>query len=387
MKFEKVVFVRYFPLTNAIYRDFYFEELIQNNIEVEYLDVTGLFDFKVSDSFDFKGIVKISSYKQLDFYLKNNSGSNILYISIMTFEWRVFRLFRLFTNYHVKFGVFARGVFPSIIYKDKKSKIAWIVNTMSFSKVADYCFNKITSYAKKYTYIKSYDYIFKAGEFGYNGLGIGSEIDLENSKIIEINTVDYDQFVLHKELPYLHDEEYIVFLDQYLPYHPDATFFKIKTVGSEQYFYEVNIFFDRIELATGKNVIIAAHPKAMRYREFNPFNNRTIFFNQSNDLVKNAFLVLTHASTAICFPICYQKKIILLVSDYLDKVLPQFSMTAQSIKKACGATIIAMDNENDFKIPEKINPIKYKDFKYKYLTSIESENMLSKDIFINFIKK
>ncbi len=38
MKFNKVVYVRYFPLTKAIYKDLYFEELMQNNIQVECLD-------------------------------------------------------------------------------------------------------------------------------------------------------------------------------------------------------------------------------------------------------------------------------------------------------------------------------------------------------------
>ncbi len=388
MKFNKVVYVRYFPLTKGIYTDLYFAELIKNNIQVEYLDVTALFysDRITTVPFEFSGTVKIVSYKQLDDYLKEQLNDNILYISIMTFEWRVFRLFRLFTKFNLNLGVFARGVFPSSTEPDQRSKIARIVRAISFERIAFFCANKITWLAKNKGFIKPYDYIFKAGEYGYWGLGIGSEIDFQKAKIIEVNTVDYDQFLIHNKFPSVLDEDYIVFLDQYLPYHPDVSYFKMKTVEPESYFKEVNGFFDRLELETGRKVVIAAHPKAERYKEFNPYNNRPIFFNQSNDLVKEASIVLTHASTAICFPICYEKKIILLVSNYLNEVLPSFLVVAKSIVNACDATLILIDKEEKIHITNKINSEKYSDFKYKYLTSKVSENLLSKDIFINFLK-
>ncbi|MBP4137793.1 hypothetical protein [Flavobacterium geliluteum] len=388
MKFKKVVYIRYFPLTKAIYTDLYFKELMENNIQVEYLDVTTLFypDRVRTEAFEFAGTVKIVSYKQLYHYLKEQYNDNVLYISIMTFEGRVFRLFRLFTKFNLNLGVFARGVFPSNAEPGKRSKITRIIRAISFKRVTDFCANKITLLAKKLNVIKSYDYIFKAGEYGYFGLGIGNEIDYQKAKIIEVNTVDYDQFLIHRKLLPVNNEEYIVFLDQYLPFHPDASYFKIKTVEPEPYFKEVNGFFDRLELATGMKVIIAAHPKAERYKEFNPYNNRAIFFNQSNDLVKEASLVLTHASTAVCFPICYNKNFVLLVSDYLNQVLPQFLVVAQSLANSCGAAIIAMDSAEKIHIPELINLNKYNDFKYKYLTSKKNEDQLSKDIFIHFLK-
>ncbi|RTY90312.1 hypothetical protein EKL32_21230 [Flavobacterium sp. GSN2] len=387
MKFNKVVFVRYFPLTKAIYTDLYFQELMQNNIQVEYLDITGLFypDTIATVPFEFAGTVKIASYKQLETYLKEQYNETILYISLMTFEYRVFKLHRLFTKFNLNLGVFGRGAFPSVT-SDGKFTIVRILKIISLERIILFFSNRVTVLFKKWGYLKPYDYIFKAGEFGHWGFGMGSEIDVQKAKIIEVNTVDYDQFLLHKELPCLHEEEYIVFLDQYLPYHPDASFLKIKTVEPELYFKEVNGFFDRLELATGKKVIIAAHPKAERYKDFNPFNKRQIYFNQSHDLVREASLVLTHVSTAVCFPICYKKKIVLLVSDYLNEVLPQFLIVAKSIVNACDVTIIAMDKENEIHIPELINLSKYSEFKFKYLTSIESENQLSKDIFIHFLK-
>jgi hypothetical protein len=388
MKFEKVVFVRYYSLTKAIYTDMYMPELIANNIKVEYLDVTDLFypeRIKVTP-YDFDGTIKISSYKHLKQYLSAQSNEKVLYISIMTFEWTVFKLFRVFTKFKLNLGVFSRGVFPNGSV-DAKSEIKRILKVISPERVKLFLANKLTYLAKKTGYIKSYDYIFTAGEFGHYGLGLGSEIDFKKTKFIDVNTVDYDQFLLHKKKPVDLKDDYIVFLDQYLPYHPDAAFNNIKTVEAERYYRELNAFFDSLETETGKKIIIAAHPKAERYREFNPFNNRPIFFNKSNDLVKEAAITLTHASTAICFPICYGKRIILLISDYLDDVLPHFTVTAKAIVQACDATLLEMDKQGRFEIPDDINHDKYNDFKYKYLTSLSSENQLSKDIFLAFFKK
>jgi hypothetical protein len=388
MRFNKIVFVRYFPLTKAIYTDLYFEELIKNDFQVEYLDVTALFNFKMpsSGSFNFSGNVKIKDYKQLDTYLKSNCSENVLFISIMTFEGSVYKLYRHFTKYNLKLGVFARGVFPDYT-PDLKFKLKKIVKALEYKRIYNYCLNKFAILSKKYGFIKTYDIIFKAGNFGYWGLGIGGNIDFSKAEIIDVNTVDYDQYIISKEKNEPLEKEDIVFLDQYLPYHPDAINFDIKTVEPVRYFKELNAFFDKLELITGKKIIIAAHPKAESYKTFNPYNNRKIYFNQTNELVRNSALVLTHASTAVCFPVCYKKKIILVTSNYINEILPHFSLIAKGIEIACDVKIINIDATEPVTISLVINEEKYHNFKYNYLTSNNSEHLLSKIIFINFLNK
>jgi hypothetical protein len=118
----------------------------------------------------------------------------------------------------------------------------------------------------------------------------------------------------------------------------------------------------------------------------NPFKEREIFFNQSNDLVKNSSLVLTHASTAVCFPICYQKQIVLISSKQINETLPHFNLTSKAIELACDAKLIDMDANDEIIIPPFINEVKYRNYKYNYLTSSQTENLLSKNIFINYLK-
>jgi len=387
MRFNKIVFVRYLPLTKAIYTDLYFEELIKNDFSVEYLDVSALFNLKktTKSTFDFSGNVNISSYKQLDSYLSINCTENVLFISIMTYDGTVLKLFRHFTKYKVKLGVFARGVFPADS-PDVKFQFANFLKIFKFKSVYSFCANRLAVIFKKYGLIKTYDIIFKAGEFGYWGLGLGSDLDIRKAEIVDVNTVDYDQYLRSTVIVEDHKNDNIVFLDQYLPYHPDAINFNIKTVEPIRYYQELNAFFDKLEIIIEKKIIIAAHPKAEQYRSFNPFNGREILFNQSNKLVKCSSLVLTHASTAVCFPICYQKPIILISSNQINETLPHFNLMAKAIEKTCDAKLIDIDADDQIVIPSSINEVKYRDYKYNYLTSTSSEHLLSNNIFINYMK-
>jgi hypothetical protein len=387
MRFNKIVFVRYLPLTKAIYSDLYFEELIKNDFSVEYLDVSALFSIKKASAstFYFSSTVLISNYKQLDSYLSSNCTENVLFISIMTFDGTVIKLFRHFTKFNLNLGVFARGVFPDYSPVEK-FKLKKFLKVFKFKSIYNFCTNKLAFLFKKFGVIKTYDIIFKAGEFGYWGLGIGSDLDFKNAEIVDVNTVDYDQYLRSKEQAEIVEHDKIVFLDQYLPYHPDAINFKIKTVEPNRYYQELNSFFDKLELITGKSVIIAAHPKAEKYRLINPFNEREIFFNQSNELVKSASLVLTHASTAVCFPICYQKRIVLISSNHINETLPHFNLMAKAIEMTCDAKLIDIDADDKIVIPSFINEEKYRNYKYNYLTSKHSEHLLSKNIFINYMK-
>jgi hypothetical protein len=387
MRFKKIVFVRYLPLTKAIYTDLYFEELLKNNFLVEYLDVSALFSLPKAPiiTFDFSGTIKINSYKQLDSYLSINSKESVLFISIMTYDGSVIKLFRHFTKYNVKLGVFARGVFP-VYTPEEKFQIKKYLKVFKFNSLYNFCVNTLAYLFKKYEIIKAYDIIFKAGNYGFWGLGIGSDLDFKKAEIVNVNTIDYDQYISSGEQIENIENDKIVFLDQYLPYHPDAINFRIKTVEPNRYFQELNSFFDKLESITGKSVIIAAHPKSEKYKSFNPFNGRKIFFNQSNDLVKTSSLVLTHASTAVCFPICFQKQIVLISSKQINVALPHFNLTAKAIELACDAVLMDMDSIDEMIIPSFINEEKYKNYKYNYLTSTQSEHLLSKNIFINYLK-
>ena len=87
-----------------------------------------------------------------------------------------------------------------------------------------------------------------------------------------INYFDYDDFLSTKFSQRIIPEKYCVFHDEYLPHHPDFSMLGINTVDEKLYYKDLNIFFNLIEETYKVKVVIAAHPKAEKYKSFNLFN-------------------------------------------------------------------------------------------------------------------
>ena len=60
----------------------------------------------------------------------------------------------------------------------------------------------------------------------------------------------------------------------------------ISTIQGKSYYKYLNIFFDLIEEKYKIKVVIAAHPKATRYKSVDMFNKRQVFFNEISSLSK-----------------------------------------------------------------------------------------------------
>jgi hypothetical protein len=106
-----------------------------------------------------------------------------------------------------------------------------------------------------------------------------------------------------------------VFLDQYIPYHPEFSLLSVAAVDAKEYHAAMNRLFDQIEERFSLRVVIASHPQA-KY-DVNPFGGRTITYGRSVELVRSARLVIAHYSTAVSFAILSGKPLLLCATDPL----------------------------------------------------------------------
>ena len=122
-----------------------------------------------------------------------------------------------------------------------------------------------------------------------------------------------------------------MFLDQFLPFHPDAIFvkkFNPKTT-EKKYFPALNKFFDDFEKSTNTKVVIAAHPKS-DYENRNCWGSRKFIKYDSLDLVKNSKFVLAHQSTSLSYAVLLKKKIIFLTSNEYIRSYDNFTVHGYS---------------------------------------------------------
>lgn len=133
-----------------------------------------------------------------------------------------------------------------------------------------------------------------------------------------VNHSDYELFLelVHKTpeplMPPL-PEQYIAYLDDFFPYHPDfhSNGLDIDHLAAP-YFESLQKFFTRLEAQYGIPVIVAAHPKAEYTDEY---GERRIEYGKSVQLVQKATYVVAILSSSIGFAVMFRKPLLLIASD------------------------------------------------------------------------
>ena len=389
MKIKKIIFIYNVPVSNKIIEDFYFNELLKGGFLIEYWDVSQIFLSKIlnQDKLDFDYIMKFNSIKDFEIEVLKQVKEETLFNPLLAYNNMLsFRVFRILTKHKCITSFIARGALPGPGSELKNAFKLIILNNFFtvVNKTISYLKNKVLYVLKKLSFVKHYDYVFCSGKNGIVTVGVGYNIDNLNSKLVQINSFDYDRFIENKtDLKINH--KYCVFLDEYLPFHPDWSLLNFKTVDPNEYYNTMNSFFNMIE-KNGLKVIIAAHPKSDY--QINPFEGRQVFKFKTNELVKNSHFTMAHMSSSINYSILNNKKVLFLITDAYKKIYKNTAYrTSQYFSSTLGEQLI---NCNDYSYIDisntNIDQNSYLKYKYDYLTSKESESLKSSDILINFLK-
>lgn len=352
---NQVNVISWLPLSQKIY-----DELCLNVYSsiypTEYLDLSELFypnvkvhNFKYYSDIS---IVKINSYKDLYKYLRDHrisyivmhipltSHTLILYIIINRFKIEIISYEIGYTPFSHNCNIYDSGSFSNQIKLFKafiNSKIVRLLNILNIISVPRF----ILCAGHKARIIHS-----------KNGLVFNSD-DYEKYKKIKKNKTSLKN-------------KYCVFLDSYLPWHPDFISLGIKRVNEEKYLYELNRFFDQIELF-GIEVVIAAHPKS-KYQN-NEYKNRSVIYDKTAELVSEADFVISHTSTSINFGVLYGKAIILIYTDeYYQIYKNDYYLFMDIISKELDCRMLNISSELLISFNQRINIQAYKDYIYNYIS-------------------
>lgn len=390
MKFDKVIYIRYIPLTAKIYEDFYLQQVMAAGIAVEYWDISKLFFADVSqleDSSHLCTTLHFTSYYQLEEKISSVDRDCTLFISIMTLDGGQKKLYRLFTKYNCTLGIIGRNMFPQ--YSFKRKSLFERLLSVTPSKLMTFIDNKFLARDMWCGKIKGYDIVFLGGRYGWQGIGNIRKEQLMRAENIKINSDDYDIYLkLRESKDRIIEGEYILFLDEYLPLHPDVELLKMNIITPEEYYPQLNAYFDRVEKLFGMPVVIAAHPKALLYKEKDFFNGRSVYFGMSAILSKDACFVLAHDSTSINYPVAFGKRLHFITSEKLAEKNKSIHLNIINFAKYLGCNVQYFDRPDEsVNVVEEVNTEKYTIYKYDFQTSLETENTLSESIFINYLKE
>lgn len=387
---QKVLFFSSLSLTERTVKNYYFERLMEEGYVVEYIDLSKIYNPELyrQSHYDKIKIHTLVSLIEVEEVLKQNQSEGSLYFSILTFDNTTYQLFRLFKKYKCRLATFTRGAFPSLSTNRKIFVRLFNADIKSYVK---YMKLLITFIAKRMNMVKCYDYVLNCGN-SLSIIGLGWKQDVRKAKIIPVNTVDYEEIrnVKTNNLG-LEENQYIVFLDEYLPFHPDWEILKdIVPIPSKLYYKNLLSCFTRIEQKFKKPIIIAAHPKANKYQESNFFDGRQVFFNRTAELVRYSKFVLVHNSTSLGFAVTTHKPIVFLNSLLHKQYMPLYYHWINHLSSYLNTSIIHFDenvSKNDnFALSLQIDSDRYDSYRYNFLASKEVENLKTEDIFVRAVK-
>jgi hypothetical protein len=229
---NKIIFFNYQSLTDKIIEDFFFFNFINSGFDIEYWDLTNIVFKKNKTSikkYQKIKVVKLSKLEEFEFQIKQTKTNETLFVSLVTYEYKVVNIFKILTKYSCKTSIFARGVQPLVSKQTSRSLyiLYRIRSVFSLNKIQTTILNKYAVYLKKTRKVKFYDIVFCAGLEGLRVIGQGYEIEKTNSQIHYINTIDFDINQKNNETKNEILKKYCVFLDEYLPYHRDFEFLNI----------------------------------------------------------------------------------------------------------------------------------------------------------------
>lgn len=386
---KRIIFFVVSPFNVRDYQRFGIEILQQNDFKVEVWDITPILlpifykSYIPPDSFDYEGLTLFS--KKLELYNKIAvlKDSDFV-INIIPYNLKSLWIYKVLSKSGADYAVFMANAIPSI-YHGKSKLLIYCKKLKKMFKTSpkntlNYIFQKLPFYLFG---VKPAKIILAGGE---KCLVYHYPTDA-NTEVLWAHTLDYDLYLKERNNPSI-ERSIAVFIDEYLPFHPDYIVAGIKPyVTPDRYYFLLNNFFKLIENQLGLEVIIAAHPRSHYENHPDYFEGRKWIRGQTIKLVKDSKLVLSHGSAALSFANLFCKPVTFLTSSeyYKSPEGPFIREMAKRFGKK--PIIIDKDNDIDWKFELTVDKNHYDNYRRDYIKTKHSEDLPFWQIVANRLKE
>lgn len=342
---------------------------LKKEFEVKVLDFTKLFSLYFWKNykekiFYFKGYKRVSNEKDLKLIFSEKRI--VVALDFLSSLTRANSVRKLVKNYRIPLAL----IFNGSVMPLKRTFIENIFVIYFYLFNPQKLIKKLLSFNLRSRSVQSvnYDYALVSGR-----ADLQSKLIHKDTKIIKAHSFDFEEVIKIKKKNIFKRRPYVVFLDQFVPYHSGAKFRGEKNKCTvENYYPAINSFFDNFEKKFRTQIIIAGHPRSNYILNKKIWNGRKCYLNKTIELVKYSEMVMTHTSTAISYAVIFNKKIIFLTTNEYMKSYDNFR--PNSYARQLDSVIINLDKVNDFNLlPEKscwhdYNKRVYNDYKKNYIS-------------------
>ena len=197
----------------------------------------------------------------------------------------------------------------------------------------------------------------------------------KKSKKIFAHSLDYyNNLLKNRKLNF--KKKYAIYIDYPLPDVADTNYLNWRyPITLKKWFKSLNSFFLQLEKKYNCEILIFPHPKNKKKQLKKYYSTRKIVYKPISEFSQKTLFFICRNTTAISFPVIYNKPIFLICSDELFLPNNYKDMDYYNIfKKELSLKVTNIDHLSTKDIT-KINLINYKsyqNFEQKYLTSKKS---------------
>ncbi len=273
MKLERVVYLISTPFSERDNERFGLDIFIKHNIEVKVVDITEYSNKEVSDRYvsdlniNFSYLEKLSSFEEIKTYILSTPVNTIFISNIIIETEKDLRVLNLLEETGKKFGTMLAGSLP---ISSIKMSFFTRLKGLNFKRLQKGIRARIGCL---FYGVINYTFVISSGL-------VSKEIVKKKhpeSKVIEAHALDYDLYLAKKGELKIDQKKYVVFLDEFFPFHSDyIRLGEDYSSSASEYYKKLSNFFDYIERSMGLEVIIGAHPRSYYQRLPDYWNGRNV---------------------------------------------------------------------------------------------------------------
>lgn len=383
---NKIIFFITSPFNQRDYKRFGIEVLQSNGFDVEVWNFTPFLkpdvweNVKVPDPINWDKCISFSSLSDAK-SIASNITSNTFIVCMIDYSFETFSVYKILSRNKLPYCVFMANAFLLFNNGKKMSDLLHRIGNATFDKIIANLFIRIPY---KWLGVRPATLILAGGSASTS---YKYPID-KKTETLWLHTLDYDIYLNELKNKVEIDDKLVVFLDEYLPFHPDLIHCGLSVPAtSEEYYPNLCKFFDFIENKYNIHVVIAAHPRSKYEEHPDCFGGRPVIKGKTIELVRKSKIIVSHCSTAINFAVLFNKPIIFITSDRLKHSWMRNCI--ESMASMFGKKSFNLDNIQLFDIKNEmlINDAAYKDYKQSYIKKDDSEDLPFWQILSNYINK
>lgn len=353
------------------------DDLIRKGVDVEFWDLGPITLNEHLANVETSGLIirRVKNKKEYEVLIRENT--NAVFFSFINYAWFSFFVYRTLSKYNCDIVYCTSGCLPPLSSSKGYKNMAHLNAKQLFTRIKGRLYRLLL----KSKLLKPAKFVLKSCR--------AATCDYKTSNLtisVGCNSGDYQGYLSIKSTLNKNNEDklgrYVVYIDQYLPFHNDFTLRGVQHIDAETFYRSINLLFEKIEKKYGCEVVIAAHPSSLKYEERDFFCGRKVYYNRTVELISHSMGAITCNSTAISFPVIDKKPILIYTSNDIESKYSFYN--TYLLPQLLDLEVVNIDDCSEAYFRD-VNMQKYEKYKYDYLTTPISENINNSDIIISIL--